>query len=222
MSKDKKMKIWLRMTQSMRRAAEERPKKAAVLLVIAALLVMVLMAVLAVFLDERMGDNAALLIASLVIGPVFFVIHHERARRITVRNMLLMALAGTVIGAVVVMWAGRPPRMEACGDFFMFNCHAMWINTIIIIPFLEEKVVRGLLLDACRTLFGNFPAIMATALMFAAAHWRIFAWTLVFSALLAWLAIYRKMGVIERAMAHGSYNLILTVAALPFTDLWKY
>lgn len=71
MGKDKKMKIWLRMTQSMRRAAEERPKKAAVLLVIAALLVMVLMAVLAVFLDERMGDNAALLIASLVIGPVF-------------------------------------------------------------------------------------------------------------------------------------------------------
>ncbi len=90
--------IWPRMANTIRQEAESHPEKNAIMPMIATLLVQVPIGAASVFFMEmKMGEETAVLLASLMLCPFLFVMHHENAREIRARNLPWLILPGVVI-----------------------------------------------------------------------------------------------------------------------------
>lgn len=87
----------------------------------------------------------------------------------------------------------------------------VFVDTVALIPFYEEKLVRGLLLRGLAGLTGNIPAIAITAVLFAFVHKGNEASAFAGGLALAWLAIYKNCGVVDRSIIHGAWNMVPVV-----------
>lgn len=93
---------------------------------------------------------------------------------------------------------------------------ALTVLTVAVIgPALEELLLRGVVLGAVRRRLGDWPAVVITALVFAALHasvWSLLPLT-VLGIGLGWLAT-RSRTLWPSILAHVLYNGVLVAAAL--------
>ena len=92
-----------------------------------------------------------------------------------------------------------------------------WILVAVVVllgPFVEELMLRGVVLSAARTRMPSTPAIASTALLFAALHGN--AWSFVplaFLGLALGWVVERFRSVWPAVVLHAGYNAVLVAAA---------
>lgn len=91
------------------------------------------------------------------------------------------------------------------------------LAAVLLVPFMEEVLYRGLLLGALRQ-YGRWPAIIASALLFGLGHGLTLAFsTFVVGWVLGWLACeYRSIW--PGFIVHASFNLFAAVGAWTLPD----
>lgn len=145
------------------------------------------------------------------------------ARRIATAAGLVVMLAiatraasyGWGVLARAIGW--QPPDSSALTSVFGVGGFGLLLSVIALVvlgPIAEELVFRGVLLGSFGAQWGMWPAIVATAVLFAAYH--ATAWTMVplfvLGVALGWLAWSR--GSVRSAIAlHALYNGIVVAAA---------
>jgi membrane protease YdiL (CAAX protease family) len=109
---------------------------------------------------------------------------------------------------MLAIWTASPRGAES-GPPYMYWC----ISIVLVGPFAEEWVCRGILWQAVRRLFRPFLAICITATVFTLSHGldriREFPYLLGYGLLLGWLR--HKCGSLSPTiLAHSVTNLGLT------------
>jgi membrane protease YdiL (CAAX protease family) len=149
----------------------------------------------------------------LVGFPVFSSVAWAIAGLVSIRVFTLL------YGAVTQVLGWEPPLRSTSEltDLFGADWAGLLFGAVIVVvigPFVEEIVFRGLLLGAFRQQFGARVAIGASAIVFAASHLTL--WTLVplavLGAFLGWLVL-AKGSVWPAFAVHALYNAVPLVAA---------
>lgn len=83
------------------------------------------------------------------------------------------------------------------------------ISSVATAPIYEEKVVRHLLLQGLSGYTNRWVAAVLVSAVFALAHQGAVAWSFLVSLVLCWLAIVKSIGVMQRAIVHGTINLLI-------------
>lgn len=87
--------------------------------------------------------------------------------------------------------------------------------SVVAVPWLEEKLVRHLMLEGLRKRVGFWPAVMISSLVFGATHGRYWLYTTLFGVVLAVAALTAGMTTSQRALAHGLVNLGILCWQIP-------
>lgn len=160
-------------------------------------------------LAEILGENVARSISLLVVIPFVFALQKEDARKITSRNLLFMALGGVSAATVFSLFMGN---IEISGDPasipWLYYVVAVLYNSVLA-PLYEEKLCRSLQLRGIQVIAGSLAAILLTSAIFGLAHKGNEMAMSVYAVILACMALYFRIGAIERAVAHGAYNFAL-------------
>lgn len=83
------------------------------------------------------------------------------------------------------------------------------LSAVITAPIYEEKVVRHLLLQGLSGYTNRWLAAVLVSAIFAIAHQNAMIWSFFVSLVLCWLAIAKSISVMQRAIVHGTINLLI-------------
>jgi membrane protease YdiL (CAAX protease family) len=136
-----------------------------------------------------------------------------------VAGLFAVRLVSTMYGAISQGLGWAPPARATSQLTTWFGADilglALAMGTVVVLgPFVEEVVFRGMLLPALRRMTGPWIAIVLSALLFAASHltlWTFFPLT-VLGVVLGWLAT-TKDSVWPAVALHAGYNAVAVVAA---------
>lgn len=161
------------------------------------------------------GDMGKTIVLPFVI-LILFALQKEQGREIMARHIPALLLAGIAPAALWIAMQGEFSLDEngvVLSEVPWLVFANYFLNSIVIVPVYEEKIVRGLLLRGAAAFLSRPLAIFATSALFAYAHKGDEISSFLFAIVLAYLALYRNMGAIERAIIHGSYNATIAFAA---------
>jgi membrane protease YdiL (CAAX protease family)/NAD-dependent dihydropyrimidine dehydrogenase PreA subunit len=122
--------------------------------------------------------------------------------------------------AAVRMAGLRPPAADGPGMATLFGAGAIGAALTMLVlaaigPVFEEMLLRGTVLEALRLRVGPWPAIAASALVYALLHASVWSFLpfAVLGAALGWLAV-RSRSLWPAVVAHVLYNAVFVGAAL--------
>ncbi len=147
------------------------------------------------------------MLALLAVTAMMFILEKEKLEFPQAGRALKLFAAGALASFVYVAASGGITGSvdENVPGWFI---GLVFVDTVALIPFYEEKLVRGLLLRGLAGLTGNIPAIAITAVLFAFVHKGNEARAFAGGLALAWLAIYKNCGVVDRSIIHGAWNMV--------------
>jgi membrane protease YdiL (CAAX protease family) len=124
----------------------------------------------------------------------------------------VMVLPATMLGSAVQNLLGLPPEEHPLVPVLATSTGwsaplFLILGACAIIPALEETLFRGVLYGALRRHWSAWPAIVVSAVVFAAGHLSVVGFLpfLLVGMLLAWL--YERSGsLLVSAAAHGAFN----------------
>lgn len=105
---------------------------------------------------------------------VLAALHLQRLRRFRVGRLFLAGMCLQAVG--VVLGALLPPPHELANPMLRFVAYGRWavallfVMAVIMAPFLEEALFRGLLLPALRRRLPFVPAALLVTALFAGLH----------------------------------------------------
>ena len=188
---------------------QAHPKMQGIFWIVMSVVFMIVPNLIGRSLTETMGRNVASCISLLIVIPFVFALQKEDARKITSRNLLLMTLGGVSAATVFSLFMGN---IEINGD----PASIPWFYYIVVVlynsvldPLYEEKLCRSLQLRGIQVIAGSLAAILLTSAIFGLAHKGNEMAMTVYAVILACMALYFRIGAIERAVAHGAYNFAL-------------
>ena len=132
-----------------------------------------------------------------------------RRQKITSRNLLFMALGGVSAATVFSLFMGDIKINGDPASIPWFHYVAAVLHGSVLAPLYEEKLCRGLQLKGMQAIAGSVVAILLTSAFFGFVHKGNEIATSIHAVILACMALYFRIGVIERAVAHGAYNFAL-------------
>lgn len=155
-----------------------------------------------------------------ILGPV-----RPRWRHVAVGAGVGVAgfLLATVVPELIRRALGiPPPERQQILDFVATGDRGIWLVVVIVVlvaPFLEEVVFRGLLFQVLRRRLGVWPGIVLSSLTFAIVHLELLDRPISLAALLvlgAWLAaaLHRTGSLVVPITAHALFNGVAIVATL--------
>lgn len=158
-----------------------------------------------------------------ILGPV-----RPRWRHVAVGVGVGVAgfLLATVLPELVRRGFGiPPPPRQQILDFVATGDPGIWLVVVIVVlvaPFLEEVVFRGLLFQVLRRRFGLWPGIALSSVAFAIVHLELIDRPISLVALLvlgAWLAaaLHRTGSLVVPIAAHALFNGVAIAATLSVT-----
>jgi membrane protease YdiL (CAAX protease family) len=131
-----------------------------------------------------------------------------------VAGLAAYSLVGLVDGAVATS-LGRAlidnPRVFAAGyEATWYTTTQSLLVSTVIVPFIEEFFYRGLLLGWLKERIPVIPAMVVSALAFAAYHqnWDYLLSLFAFGLILGWVFV-RTKSLWPAVLAHGAYNLVI-------------
>ena len=135
-----------------------------------------------------------------------------RSLRWSFKSVALLLAAGLLLA---LGWIGAIGWWQVSSRFTEWTQYPFYfivigfISAVVTAPLFEEKVVRHLLLcGAARITNTLFASILVSAL-FALAHPGNRIWSFIVSVLLCWLAIKWGANSFQRAIVHGTLNLMV-------------
>jgi membrane protease YdiL (CAAX protease family) len=105
---------------------------------------------------------------------VLAALHLQRLRRFRVGRLFLAGMCLQAVG--VVLGALLPPPHELANPMLRFVAYGRWavavlfLMAVIMAPFLEEALFRGILLPALRRRLSFVPAALLVTVLFAGLH----------------------------------------------------
>lgn len=180
-----------------------------------------LFTILPAILEKKIGiwlvsRDVALTIVLPFIILLLFALQKEQGQTLLARRIPALLLMGIAPAALWIAFQGGfslhlngidPSKVP----WYFYACSCL--NSIVLTPIYEEKVVRGLLLRGAASFLGRPIAIFATSALFAYAHKGNEISMFLFAIALAYLALYRNIGTMERAIIHGAYGATIAFAA---------
>ena len=188
---------------------QAHPKMQGIFWIVMSVVFMAVPSLIRSSLAEILGENVARSISLLIVIPFVFALQKEDARKITSRNLLLMALGGVSAAAVFSLFMGDIKINGDPASIPWFHYVAAVLHGSVLAPLYEEKLCRGLQLKGMQAIAGSVVAILLTSAFFGFVHKGNEIATSIHAVILACMALYFRIGVIERAVAHGAYNFAL-------------
>lgn len=125
----------------------------------------------------------------------------------SVKRILSLVLIGTVLALFwVAVFAWGNTVFPVVTSEHRLAIFIGVLSAVVAAPIYEEKVVRGLLLGGLSRLMNRWIAALAVSAVFALAHNDAVIWAFIVSIVLCWLALVRRIGTLQRAIAHGTIN----------------
>ena len=190
-------------------------------------------------------DFLQVLTISILFVPILFFVYRclLQAHQLSIRQifglrmnagtgwrflMVVMALMAASLGGdwiiglgaemagVSIHWANRFDPHFAWGS--PFDVMVIFIEYVVLSPFLEECVFRGIVFSTFRAIFAWPIAVLLSAVVFAGAHgYGIVGFVTVFWSGVLWAWAYEKTGSLVPGMvAHGLNNLLVSLSLLAF------
>jgi membrane protease YdiL (CAAX protease family) len=125
------------------------------------------------------------------------------------RVAALLGLGAALALCWVVLIAWGNTRFPDVSEFGVIATSASIASSVVTAPIYEEKVVRHLLLQGLTGYAGRWPAAILISVVFALMHQSAEIWSFFASMVLCWLAIARGIGVMQRAIVHGTVNAFI-------------
>lgn len=175
--------------------------------------------------------NGALMVAGQAVGIVgskslaeaatFIVLiwlyPEPQGRRWSLNSVVAFLMTGVAIGTVWVGFIGvRFTNSEASEwtNFPFFLVVLGFINACITAPLFEEKIVRHLLFRGIEEKANSFLASIIVSIIFAIPHTGSVIWAFFVSMVLCWLTVKWALNTWQRAIVHGSINLLIMLWSL--------
>ncbi len=167
------------------------------------------------YVSHRHGSTIA---TAFGLGRLGRSVRHRLGSAALVVVLLFATRLAALLWGVTSRAAGwNPPAMEELTAVFGAGGGGLALSALMVVlvgPFVEELVFRGVVLDAAGRRWGMWAAIVGSAGLFAAAHgtaWAVVP-TFVLGVALGWLAWTR--GSLWPAIAlHSLYNGVVVAAA---------
>ena len=188
-----------------------RPKRRQALLkVLSALFFSIVPSIVISWSETGVMRQVVSMLTLLAVTAMMFILEKEKLEFPQAGRALKLFAAGALVSFVYVAASGGIVGSvdENVPGWFI---GLVFVDTVALIPFYEEKLVRGLLLRGLAGLTGNIPAIAITAVLFAFVHKGNEASAFAGGLALAWLAIYKNCGVVDRSIIHGAWNMVPVV-----------
>lgn len=125
---------------------------------------------------------------------------------------LVLVLIGLVLGSVYGYFhvGGEDVRIVTTNPF---DIEIYMLNMVVVIPLFEELCVRRLMFLGASHKIGPYLSAIMVSWLFAWTHNGMFAFAFSMSLILC-AATYGGVDTVNRAIFHGSYNLLLTAHLL--------
>jgi len=146
-----------------------------------------------------------------VIGLALFWFFPEPWRLSRISAYLLVS--GILMGVAYVCVFYLDQTLRVTSTHGVLDVYVKLLAIGVVIPLFEEKVVRDLLFKGIAAGTGNVVGALVSSVLFGLAHTGIFVFAFCIGLLMCWLTA-RKIGTVDRALLHGSYNLTLTIGQL--------
>ena len=189
---------------------QAHPKQRGIFWVAISIIFLIIPAVFFDYTMNHLGKNVAELVVMLAIIPVMFAIQKEEARKILPKNIPILILCGALPAVILVLSQNEMIIHGSMNDIPFHYYTAFMLNTAFIVPLYEEKLCRGLLLRGLESLLSRkVIAIVLTSMLFGVAHKGNELVTFFHGLIMGYLACYQRIGAVERAVIHGSYNFAI-------------
>lgn len=140
-----------------------------------------------------------------------------QGRRWSFNSVVAFLLTGVAIGAVWVGFIGVRLANSEASEWtnFPFSLVVLgFINACITAPLFEEKIVRHLLFRGIEDKTNSFLASIIVSIIFAIPHMGSVIWAFFVSMVLCWLTVRWVLNTWQRAIVHGSINLLIMLWSL--------
>jgi membrane protease YdiL (CAAX protease family)/ferredoxin len=130
---------------------------------------------------------------------------------------LLTRVFQVVFGVTVILLGWKDPGGATLTSYFGRDVVGLWLTLLMVVvvgPFFEEIVFRGVLINYLLPRTGTFFAILLSSLLFASLHFNVWAFVpvMVMGVAAGWLATSRRSLWPAYAL-HAGYNAIAVVLA---------
>lgn len=146
-------------------------------------------------------------------GVAFCLFTHERVEATLLT--LLMFVFGVFLAGIGLVIFAKQGGITYRGSFTSIVAAVGIFNQSLIVPFYEEITVRTFLFLGMAKYLGFVLSAVAVSVLFGLAHGNISIFAFFVSVLLCYLA-YRRVGVFDRTVLHGSYNFVLIILVFVF------
>lgn len=159
---------------------------------------------------SSLGLVGATIWVQLLLALILFKLYPEASTvRWSGRLLLLLCGAGVAMAGVwVTLFAWGNTRFVDVGEVGITALAVGAASAVIAAPIYEEKVVRHVLLMGAAGFVGRIPASVLVSIPFALVHAGSVIPAFFFSLALCWAALVLKLSSGQRAVAHGTYNLM--------------
>ena len=140
-----------------------------------------------------------------------------QGRRWGLNSVVAFLMTGVAIGAVWVGLIGIKLTNSEASEWtgFQFSSVVLgFINACITAPLFEEKIVRHLLFRGIEEKTNSFLASIVVSTIFAIPHAGSVVWAFFVSMVLCWLTVKWALNTWQRAIVHGSINLLIMLWSL--------
>lgn len=140
-----------------------------------------------------------------------------QGRRWGLNSVVAFLMTGVAIGAVWVGLIGIKLTNSEASEWtgFQFSSVVLgFINACITAPLFEEKIVRHLLFRGIEEKTNSFLASIVVSTIFAIPHAGSVVWAFFVSMILCWLTVKWALNTWQRAIVHGSINLLIMLWSL--------
>lgn len=146
-------------------------------------------------------------------GVVFYFVAREHVKVSLVS--LLMFIFGVVLAGISIFLFAWHGGMTYRGSFTSISAVVSIFNQSMVIPFYEELTVRTFFFMGLARYLGLVIAAVIVSILFGLVHAQTPVFAFFVSILLCYLT-YRKVGVFDRSILHGTYNFVMIVVIVMF------
>jgi membrane protease YdiL (CAAX protease family) len=126
-----------------------------------------------------------------------------------------MFVFGVFLAGIGLVIFAKQGGITYRGSFTSIVAAVGIFNQSLIVPFYEEITVRTFLFFGIAKYLGFVLSSVAGSVLFGLAHGNISIFAFFVSVLLCYIA-YRRVGVFDRTVLHGSYNFVLIILVFVF------
>lgn len=161
-------------------------------------------------LGEVIGMVGTKPFSELLTALILFRLFPEERLRWSVRQVLTLFGIAAILALVwIIFFAWGRTKFPDTSGFDQLAIIVGAASSVVTAPLFEEKVVRHLLLQGVSELTNRWIATIFVSLLFSLAHQGSVAWTFIVSSVLCWLALWKGVGSLQRAVVHGALNAMV-------------